>query len=46
MIEAGCVKKIDVLLAAVNVDAITLLVLDIEEVKFVDELPVSTQMTV
>ena len=39
-------QKTDLLFVAVNVYAITLLVLDVKEVKFIDELPVSTQMAV
>ena len=39
-------KKTGLLFVAVNVYAITLLVLDVKEVKFIDELPVSTQMAV
>ena len=39
-------KKTGVLFVAVNIYAVTFLVLDVKEVKFIDELPVSTQMTV
>ena len=45
-VERGGVDESRRLLCVVHVDAVDLLVLDVEELEFVNELPVSAQMSI